>query len=84
LNHLEKKQWIHRTENYRYSLSRDIHESTLLDLYQSLSDLLLKTPIRGENAWNTQLTAVFEKTDKALKETLHIPLYQFYQPLTED
>jgi len=80
LNHLEKKQWIHKVDNRRYALTRDIHESTLLDLYKSLSDLLLKTEsVNAENTWNQSLSAVFEKTDSALTEALQIPLYQFYQ-----
>jgi len=87
LNHLEKKLWIHIVENHRYALSRDIHESTLLDLYKSLSDLLLKTDIikvDTDNVWNQSLNAVFDKTDSALTEVLQIPLYEFYQSLTQD
>ncbi|WP_353573254.1 virulence factor BrkB family protein [Candidatus Albibeggiatoa sp. nov. BB20] len=47
LNHLHDKQWIHHTEKGNYVLSRDIHESTLFDLYQDLSGLLFITSKNG-------------------------------------
>jgi DNA-binding IscR family transcriptional regulator len=79
LNHLEKARWIHRTETRHYALSRDIHEVTLLDLYQAMSGMLLEPVTNDEKVWNQALGEVLCQTRTMLDEILRVPLTQFYE-----
>ncbi len=80
LNHLIQIKWVHYTENGQYALSRDIHQITLLDLYQTLSSSLLEPTKnwRTDDYWETSLNDILLTTDRNLRDAMNIPLYQFY------
>ena len=78
INHLERKQWLHRTLRGHYALSRNMHDATLLDLYQSLSGLLL-TPVNNiHDVWDQALNVLLCDTHTALRTILQVPLSQLY------
>lgn len=79
LNHLEKTLWIHRTMKGYYGLSRDLHDTTLFDLYRDLSGLLLKPQTPIEDDWDKILDEVFDEVQVCLKNSLDIPLIALYQ-----
>ncbi len=79
LNHLNDKQWIHRTEKGNYMLSRDIHEFTLLDLYKDLSGLLLHQQGKSDNMVDMSLNEILQETNRVLGMILDKPLAQLYQ-----
>lgn len=79
MNHLERQQWLHRTLRGHYALSRNMHEVTLLDLYQALSGLLL-TPVNSINdTWDQALNTLLCDTHTALRTILQVPLSQLYR-----
>lgn len=77
LNHLHDKQWIHRTQKGNYALSRDIHEATLLDLYEDLSGLLLYQGVEKSDVWG--LDNVLAETQHFLQQVLDKPLADLYE-----
>jgi len=86
LNHLEKVHWVHRSDGSHYALTRDVHEMTLLNLYQALSGLLLeplahyqKEILVNDDPWNQALKERLQQTKQNLDETLNIPLAQLYR-----
>ncbi|MDY6993496.1 MAG: virulence factor BrkB family protein [Pseudomonadota bacterium] len=79
LSHLEEYHWLHRTLEGHYALSRDIHEVSLLTLYQTLSGLLLSTAEHFDSdPWNQAFDQIISETRQALETTLQVPLAQLY------
>lgn len=85
LNHLIQIKWVHPTENGRYALSRDIHQITLLDLYQALSSSLLE-PVNSchtKDEWETSLNNMLLDTNRRLQDVMNVPLHELYVGKTE-
>ncbi len=70
---LKRNNWVHRTNNGRWILSRDLNEVTLYDL---LKILPCKFPesITVDQDYLQGLERIIAVYDEATKETMNIPL----------
>ena len=68
LNKLESRNWIHRTEDNNWALSRDLDNITLWNLYLNLPYSLPK------QVTDEPLSSIISQTNKALAQELNRPV----------
>jgi len=71
---LRKANWVRRTSEGKWMLSRDINELTLLDLYQLLPCKFPEKLSNPSNKWQQTLKDVIESHDANLQQQLSVPL----------
>ncbi len=68
INELESQQWIHRTEDNNWALTRDLDNITLWDLYYKMPYSLPK------NVTDEPLSSIISQTNNTLAQELDQPL----------
>jgi membrane protein len=76
---LKKANWVHRTGSGRWILTRDMHESTLLDLHNLLPCKFPEEIERSADQYTRALSELVKSHHQDLEQVLDVPLGELFK-----